>query len=101
VFGRHRDFIVNLRRGGNEQTFCAVAGHYHLSISSTFENGFEAVQPQTGVGFHFAVTSNARGIEKRFDIFIVSDALRGGGGWQFGNIDLGNIPMVFLLLRQN
>jgi hypothetical protein len=100
VFWRHRNFIVDLRGGGDEQAFRTVARNNHFAILAAFENGVFAIQTQIGSRSLLPMTTRARRLQHGFNVFIISDALVSGRRGKVGNINLADVPFVDLLLRQ-
>jgi hypothetical protein len=94
ALGRHRNFVIDLRGGGNEQTVGAVAGDDHFSVLSAFEDAFESVQAQILPGPLLSVTTHAGSLEKWQNIFVKREALLIRNGRKFADIDFADVPVV-------
>jgi hypothetical protein len=97
ALGRHGDFVIELRDGGNEQTFFAVARHDNLAVLTPFERGFEAIQSHLTLLPLFTVAAKARRFQDGADVLRVGNTFLFGGGRQFAEIKFTEVPLVITL----
>ena len=90
-FGRHRCFIVDARRCDDQQALLAGAGNDDFAVLAAFEHRFEAVEAQFGFLLFLTVAPEARGFEKRADVFGVSDAFLVGRRREFADVDFAEV----------
>src|SRR3954471_611423 len=65
----HGGFLIDAGNGQNERAFGAFAGDDDLAIFAAFEDAFEGIQAQFGFRLLVAMTTQARGLEDRLNIF--------------------------------
>jgi hypothetical protein len=86
AFGRHGRFIVDLGDCDDQQTLFAFAGRENLSVLAAFENGIKTVETQIAAMPFFAVAAKARRLEKRANVFRVSQSFLSRGRGQLTEI---------------
>jgi len=91
---RHRNLIVKLRHGGNQQAHFAFSRNDHFAILTAFEHGIKAVQTQISLLLFFAVAPKTRPLQEGTDIFGVGNALLVGGWRKLAEVKFVDVPFV-------
>ncbi len=94
AFGWHGHIVVDLSGRRDQQNLLAITGNHDFAILAAFERGIEAVQPQIALCPFLSVTSKTRGLQERANVFRVSKVLFVGGGREFAEVQLGDVPLV-------
>src|SRR5581483_7047444 len=88
-FGRHGRLGIKLRHRDHQLAGFALADLHNLSVLAALEHTIPAVETDAALGLLRPVTTDAGGLENRFDVGIEVHVRLGGGRRELADIDVG------------